>query len=111
MVQLPKGQRTGRRLGSVRTGGDRLFDLLAVSHQTDGRLARSERLQVADLRAARDQHPGPREEQPEARTRKHKRQKTNKKVKLQVCMDNVFALRFSRRRLKDAELFSTLTRV
>lgn len=83
MVQLPKGQRTGRRLGSVRTGGDRLFDLLAVSHQTDGRLARSERLQVADLRAARDQHPGPREEQPEARTRKHKRQKTNKKVKLQ----------------------------
>lgn len=56
--------------------------MLAVSYQTDGRSARSQRFQVADLRTTRNQHSGPREKQPETCARKRKRQKANQKVSL-----------------------------
>lgn len=80
MAGLPEGQRTGRRVQPVRTRCDRLFDMLAVPDQADGRPEGGERLPVADLRTARDQHPGPGAEQPEARAGERQRQETNQKV-------------------------------
>jgi len=71
MAGLSKGQRTSHRFEFIRTGRNRLFDMLAVSYQTDGRSERSERFQAAHLRAIGNQYSGSREKQSEARPRKH----------------------------------------
>lgn len=80
MAELSKSQRTSHWFQFVRTGRDRLFNMLAVSHQTNGRSEGSERFQIANLRATGNQYSGPGEKQSKTCTRKHERQKTNKKV-------------------------------
>jgi len=62
MAGLSKSQRTGHRFEFIRTGRNRLFDMLAVSHQANGRSERSERFQAAHLRAIGNQHSGSGEE-------------------------------------------------
>jgi len=61
MAKLSKSQRTSYWFEFIRTGRNRLFNMLAVSYQTNGRSERSKRLQAAHLRATGNQYSGSRE--------------------------------------------------